>query len=614
MLLSNPVNTCYPRGRVNISNTAKTKLFGGKKAHKVIPVLAFIIVLAVVLIVFTSTSLSAVFGGGVKSSITVEAGFEPPPASAFLQDPNGEAAYITDVSSLDMRRVGDNTVAISVNGEARDVVLRVVDTTAPIAYPRDKTIVIGETCTADDFAAYVFDACEVSIFFKKAPDFTQQGVHETEIILEDTSGNKTELTARLIVVGVKPLLEVEAGTRDLDPQAFLDIPAGYTEFQNDIIASFETTLEQSQLDKPGEYQITIQSNGLTFNSTVIVADTTPPSARPIDRTICLGTTANPSFFVSNVSDVSGFIASFKTEPDYTVLGTQEVTVILEDNWGNISEYSSSLTIVPDTIPPIINGVVNQTVHLGDSVSYRNGVSASDNVDGMVEVIIDSTAVNVHREGNYTVTYSATDSSGNTATRLATITVIGLTYDMVYELADQVLASIITPDMAPAVKVQKIWRWVHDNITYAGTRERETLSGAYTGLRTRRGDCFIFYAVSEVLLNRAGFETMRVTRVGGRTNHFWNLVNVDGGWYHNDATPILGTSVNLYMFTNAQAAEYTNHITRNTIYTNYYVYDRSAYPPIVGDDELYGDEGSGAEETDGLRDLGNVPVTDPIGDN
>ena len=613
-------NQPYPvalRGRVIIGKPGSIKLFGGKNARKTLLTIILVLLLATALVVFASMALPAVLSGGVKSVVTLEAGFELPPASDFLDDPKGNAVYITDISGLDTRKIGDIPITIAVDDVSHDVILRVVDTTAPSAYPRDIAVVTGETRTAGEFAAYITDACEVSVSFKRQPDFNQQGAHDTIVVLEDTSRNKTELTARLIVFGIKQALGVEAGAPGVEPRDFLDVPAGYEDLQADIEMSFQTGIGRPEIDAPGDYEVVINANGLIFVSTVKVADTSPPTSRPADRTICLGTAAEPSFFIADASDASEFSASFKSTPDFTAIGTQEVTVILEDILGNTSEYTSSLTIVVDTVPPVISGVVNQTVHIGDNVSYRSGVSAYDNVDGDVQVSIESSAVNVQKAGTYSVTYSAADSGGNASVRLSTITVIDLNYDMVYELADQVLAAIITDDMDPAVKVQRIWRWTHDNITYAGTHETETLRGAYSGLRTRRGNCFIYYAVSEVLLNRAGFDTMRATRVGGRTNHFWNLINIGTGWYHYDATPILGTSVNLYMFTSVQAAEYTRRITNNTIYTNYYVFDRSLYPPIVGDDELYGDEGAdtgtgGAENAGEASGLEGVPIADPTG--
>ena len=30
--------------------------------------------------------------------------------------------------------------------------------------------------------------------------------------------------------------------------------------------------------------------------------------------------------------------------------------------------------------------------------------------------------------------------------------------------------------------------------------------------------------------------MRVTRVGGKTSHYWNLINCGDGWYHFDSCP------------------------------------------------------------------------------
>jgi hypothetical protein len=59
------------------------------------------------------------------------------------------------------------------------------------------------------------------------------------------------------------------------------------------------------------------------------------------------------------------------------------------------------------------------------------------------------------------------------------------------------------------------------------------------------------------------------------------MNVGTGWYHFDTNPIR-SSINTFMFTSADAADYTRRITH---IENFYVYDRSLYPPIVGQEEL-----------------------------
>mgnify|MGYP000048542348 CR=1 FL=1 len=66
---------------------------------------------------------------------------------------------------------------------------------------------------------------------------------------------------------------------------------------------------------------------------------------------------------------------------------------------------------------------------------------------------------------------------------------------------------------------------------------------YAGLQnieqngTTGGDCYTYYAVANVLLQRAGAETMRVERqnAGDGSHHYWILCNVGTGWYHFDAT-------------------------------------------------------------------------------
>ena len=142
------------------------------------------------------------------------------------------------------------------------------------------------------------------------------------------------------------------------------------------------------------------------------------------------------------------------------------------------------------------------------------------------------------------------------------------------------------------KARAIHTWIDRNITYASNRERGTLKAAYNGFRTRQGDCYTFCSVSEVLLTRAGIPNMRITRIpGNRTHHVWNLINVGTGWYHFDTIPLRST-IDRFMFTSVQAATYTRWITH---IDNFYVYDRSLYPPIAGDEELYGDEDLTAAE-------------------
>ena len=64
----------------------------------------------------------------------------------------------------------------------------------------------------------------------------------------------------------------------------------------------------------------------------------------------------------------------------------------------------------------------------------------------------------------------------------------------------------------------IFDYAHNNITYAGVRLADDWDAEwYAGLQnieqngTTGGDCYTYYAVANVLLQRAGAETMRVER-------------------------------------------------------------------------------------------------------
>ena len=58
------------------------------------------------------------------------------------------------------------------------------------------------------------------------------------------------------------------------------------------------------------------------------------------------------------------------------------------------------------------------------------------------------------------------------------------------------------------------------------------------LQLKKGDCFYFYAIQKLMLERLGIPTIdckKVPNFEGDSNHYWLLVSVDGGenYYHYD---------------------------------------------------------------------------------
>ena len=126
----------------------------------------------------------------------------------------------------------------------------------------------------------------------------------------------------------------------------------------------------------------------------------------------------------------------------------------------------------------------------------------------------------------------------------------------------------------------IYQWSYNNIDYIGSADSSSaIAGAYEAFKYKTGDCFTYYAASEILLTRAGIDNMRVTRVGGNSRHYWNLVNIGEGWYHFDSSwRRNGDEFVCFMKTDAEVAAYTvDYTARFPSHPNYYTFDPALYP-------------------------------------
>ncbi len=145
------------------------------------------------------------------------------------------------------------------------------------------------------------------------------------------------------------------------------------------------------------------------------------------------------------------------------------------------------------------------------------------------------------------------------------------------LADEVVSSVITDSMSEWLKIYKLWHWMRNNVKYTSTTGDMTseYTGAYEGLHDRRGDCYSFYATFKILLDKAGIQNLKCTRVGGTSEHYWNLVMCDGKWYHCDTSPRkLEYPFCVFLQTDAQVLAYADSY-RDI--PNYYTIDWDAYP-------------------------------------
>jgi hypothetical protein len=110
------------------------------------------------------------------------------------------------------------------------------------------------------------------------------------------------------------------------------------------------------------------------------------------------------------------------EVDTSLVGSYKLTFTATDSSGNSSSATRMVNVV-DTIPPVISltGDTEVTVELGE-VYVDAGATAIDNADGDISVIVDG-EVNTSTIGSYQLTYTATDSSGNSSSVTRAVTII-----------------------------------------------------------------------------------------------------------------------------------------------------------------------------------------------
>ncbi len=180
---------------------------------------------------------------------------------------------------------------------------------------------------------------------------------------------------------------------------------------------------------------------MTFATTsfnVVVKDTTPPTLSAVPANISnvegntLGGATVPYTAPTATDIVDGNVPVNCDHASGSVfpVGTTTVTCTATDAHGNSASGQFTVTVV-DTTPPTITGVplnigpVEGNTLGGASVTYSSPV-ASDIVDGNVPVNCDHGSGSTFPVGTTTVTCTATDSSGHSATAQFTVDVVDTT--------------------------------------------------------------------------------------------------------------------------------------------------------------------------------------------
>lgn len=372
-------------------------------------------------------------------------------------------------------------------------------------------------------------------------------------------------------VPVVPKMTVEAGA-SIQPEMFLvdaEKDGEHTSFKTDISAL--------DLCVSGEHTLELTVDGEVYTTVLVVQDRTAPTGEAVPAVTDVDVVPSPEDLVTNLQDVSPVTVSYASQPDVSQGGEVIARVLLTDGSGNTTVIEVPLTVISDKTPPVIEGAADLEFYVGDPISYKSGITVTDDQCDSPKLTVDNSQVNTGEAGTYPVTYTATDDAGNSSSVTVQLTLVDkpegyVEPEVIDQLAQEILDQITTEDMSQMEVAFAIYKWTSTSIAYTGSSDKSSWTGgAYQAFTQRSGDCFNYFAAAKALYNAAGIENVDVVKSDtSHSSHYWSLINLGDGWYHVDCTPRSNPG-KFFMNTDAELEAYSVE-NRNS-----HIFDGSLYP-------------------------------------
>ena len=393
------------------------------------------------------------------------------------------------------------------------------------------------------------------------------------------------LCAALLAGSFLPTLSGCSRTMSLKVEAGEPIPNTIQKIGVDI-TPYLNTYGSDFLNHAGTYDIPMtDGNGRKYSLRLTVVDYDAPSVIPKHVYMAQGgPLPEAADCIGSIVEVDTYTASFVGEvPDFAELGDYDVSFRVEDASGNSTKtLATVVSVIRDTQAPVFTHVPELSAYVGEALAYTRELVVTDNCCGEVSISVDSSRVNASTPGDYTVTYTATDSSGNTASAVGEVHIYAnqISEDALNAKVDELLAQITTPDMTVEGKLRAAYDYIQGHIAYVSDSDKsDWVRAAYESLFvTGSGDCFDYFAAAKAVIRRLGLDYREIQRTPGLTEetHYWLMVNIgtstDPQWYHYDCTRLRADyNHSGCLLTDKQINAY------NKVRPYFYAYDASQYP-------------------------------------
>ena len=488
--------------------------------------------------------------------VEAEAGAPVPAVDSFLTEGfHGE--LLSPITNEMMHAPGEYPLEVRCpeNGRVFPTILAIRDTVAPVARGQLLILTPGEAASPEAFVTDAVDETALSFTFVVAPDPDSREIQDILIRVTDAGGNAADVPAQVlfssqgrVTVEAKngPLTGADLGRPEAEPEGFT-------------------------ADVPGTYPVRVHLPSGDEIVMVTVVDTVAPVLTLREGPFYTRHAYAPEDLVS-VEDMTETVLSFVQAPDQGSDQPQTFSVRAVDAAGNEVAASFPLTLAVDHVAPVLYGVVNRTGYVNEPIAYLREAYAEDEVDGRVDVTVESDVI-LSRKGKYAVTYTAADQSGNTVSKTCTYTLVEPTVsdEQVHQMAQAVLGQIISPDMVTAEKLKAVFDYVRGHVHYTGSsNKKDWRQEAIRAYEDGRGDCFTVYALTRALLDELQVPYMSLTRKSSATRHYWVIVNIGTGWYHYDPLVTRIHRHRCFMWTNKQCK----------VKPYFWRFHEENYPPIA----------------------------------
>ena len=312
----------------------------------------------------------------------------------------------------------------------------VVDTTTPdLTIPEDQIVEATsiEEMLVEIGEAEAYDITGISSITNNAPEMFSLGSTVVTWVSIDSNGNATTFEQTITIVDTIPpsiFVPVDIVAEAVDPVLnFIELGdattydhVGIESVTNDKPDSFsfgDTTVTWTAVDTSG--------NISTGTQLVTIVDTTIPEiVAPSDVTVEATGTSNTVVEIgeATIYDIIQVYTITSDSPDTFPLGETVITWTATDSSGNSATATQTVTVVDTTAPSVTapNSIEVEATSIDNTVEIGNPV-----YDDLVDIIsVTSDSPDTFPLGETVITWTATDSSGNSATATQTVTVVDTT--------------------------------------------------------------------------------------------------------------------------------------------------------------------------------------------